>query len=160
MKKRLMVRVAAGILITTLFAGMIPESIIMAAPNEEGSEESMNEGESETSEMLSEDLEQEGIAESTDMEGIDDSSDHEGMEVLLTDVAQAQEPERKRPEYDETSYIKETFFPQSTMQGIFSDCELYFYIPEYWETKYVYVELEYRVSQLMQNVDSSMTFYV
>lgn len=61
---------------------------------------------------------------------------------------------------EETSYVKDIFFPQTIMQGIYSNCGLYFYVPEYWDTKYIYAELEYRVSQIISEAGSTLTFYL
>lgn len=80
--------------------------------------------------------------------------------VLSTNPEDAGEPERVRPGYGYTTYTQEVFYPQTTLQGIFSSSELFFYIPDYWETEYVYAEIEYTVSQLIQSIASSMTFSV
>lgn len=81
-------------------------------------------------------------------------------EILSAEPLDAGEPERTEPVHGRAAYTKDVFFPDTILQGIFSSSELYFYIPEYWETKYVYVELEYTVSQLIQSIASSMTFSV
>ena len=46
------------------------------------------------------------------------------------------------------------------MQGVFPSAELYFDVPKYWDTKYVYAVLEYRVSPLILEAASSLTFYI
>lgn len=136
MKKLLIVRAAAGILIVALLAVMLPERTAIAAPKTESGEAAMEE----------------------DTAGGADPGEEEGF--MPADTENAGEPDRVKPEYAETSYVKDVFFTQTTMQGILSGSELFFYIPEYWETEYVYAELEYRVSQLIREIDSSMTFYV
>lgn len=77
----------------------------------------------------------------------------EGME-------EAPEPERNEPEHEKTSYTKNVFFGKTVLQGMFSNSSLYFYVPEYWDTKYVYVQLEYKVSQVIHGITSTMTVSV
>lgn len=45
-----------------------------------------------------------------------------------------------------------------TLGGIYSSTELYFTLPKYWDTKYVCVRLEYRVSQLIGETPCTLTF--
>ncbi|HEY5586224.1 MAG TPA: cellulose biosynthesis cyclic di-GMP-binding regulatory protein BcsB [Ruminiclostridium sp.] len=47
-----------------------------------------------------------------------------------------------------------------TLHGIYSSTELYFTLPLYWDTQYACIQIEYRVSQLMKNVPSSLTFSI
>ncbi len=148
MKKTLMVKAVAGILLMVLFAGEIQGNVVMAASFAENSQEALGEEE------------QEFENSKENMEEMDLDEDMESSQFLTMDVENAGEPAGIKPEYAETSYVKDVFFSQTIMQGIFSSSELYFYIPEYWDTKYVYVELEYRTSQLIQEAVSSLTFYV
>lgn len=70
----------------------------------------------------------------------------------------AGEPVRELPDLPDADYVTDVFYTQTTMQGIFSNRELFFYVPEYWDLKYVYVELEYDASELIQGISSSLTF--
>lgn len=70
------------------------------------------------------------------------------------------EPVREKPELPKAGYTTDVFYPQTTMQGIFANKELFFYIPAYWDTKYVYVELQYDASELIQSGESSLTFQI
>lgn len=80
--------------------------------------------------------------------------------VLNTNPEDAGEPNRVRPEHSDTAYTKDTMFTSTTLHGIFSSSELFFSIPDYWETEYIYVELQYNVSELIRSVASSMTFSI
>jgi len=82
------------------------------------------------------------------------------VEVLNTNPEDAVDPMTEQPVNVGTMYAKDFAFPQTTLHGIFSNDELSFYIPEYWETGYVYAEIQYNVSELIQSVASSMTFSV
>ncbi len=155
MKKILMIRVITGIILTTLFFGMMPVSTVMAAPKEENAESSSE-------------SEGENVPDVIDAEGEEDSetrdaAGNEPEQELTGNGAEAgmeNGPEKIRPEYEETSYIKDIFLSQTTMQGIYSNCGVYFYVPEYWDLKYLYVELEYRVSQIISESGSTLTFYL
>lgn len=125
-----MTRMITGILLMALFFGLMPVSPVIAAPKEENKESTL------------------------------DALDAAGEEELETEDPEENAPEKIRPEYEETSYIKDIFFSQTTMQGIYSNCGVYFYVPEYWETKYLYAELEYRVSQIISEAGSTLTFYL
>lgn len=46
------------------------------------------------------------------------------------------------------------------LSGIYSSAEMYFTLPAYWDTKYAYIQIEYRVSQLIKNVPCSLTFVI
>lgn len=133
-----MTRMITGILLMALFFGLMPVSPVIAASKEENKENSS---------------EREGESTPDDLEAA------EGEEPETEDP-EGNAPEKIRPEYEETSYIKDIFFSQTTMQGIYSNCGVYFYVPEYWETKYLYVELEYRVSQIISEAGSTLTFYL
>lgn len=136
MKKILMTRVMAGIILISLFLGLAPVNLVMAAPKEETASEDSNAGDMEDKEQ------EQSVSEKEEEAGMVDA------------------PERIRPEYEETSYIKDIFFSKTTMQGIYSNCGVYFYVPEYWDTKYLYAELEYRVSQIISEAGSTLTFYL
>ncbi len=78
--------------------------------------------------------------------------------VTLPEDAKA--PEVTKPEYEETSYTQDTFFTQRVLKGIYSSSALYFYVPDYWDTKYVYAEIQYDISQLIEQTASSVTFSI
>lgn len=82
------------------------------------------------------------------------------IKILSTNPEDAGEPVRTKPSYPKTTYTQDIFYTQTTLQGIFSSNELFFYIPNYWDTKYVFVEIQYDVSELIQSIASSMTFSV
>lgn len=81
-------------------------------------------------------------------------------QVLASNPEDAAEPNTVKPTVPDTSYMKDVSYPQTTLQGIFTSSELYFEIPKYWDTKYVYAEIQYDVSQLIQSIASSLTFSV
>ncbi len=72
----------------------------------------------------------------------------------------AKEPEVTKPEYEEASFTQDTFFTQRVLKGIYSSSALYFYVPDYWDTKYVYAEIQYDISQLIEQTASSVTFSI
>jgi len=82
------------------------------------------------------------------------------VKILDTNPEDAPKPITVNKVYPKTPYTRDVNFSQKTLQGIFSSTELFFNIPDYWETKYIYVQIEYDVSQLIQSVASSMTFSV
>lgn len=93
----------------------------------------------------------------------EDSASMEGsasMEEQFTAPEISGEPVREKPELPKAAYTTDVFYPQTTMQGIFANKELFFYIPAYWDTKYVYVELQYDASELIQSGESSLTFLI
>lgn len=81
-------------------------------------------------------------------------------QILSMNPEDAGEPVRELPSHPKTTYSDDVFYTQTTLQGIFSSNELFFYIPNYWDTKYVYVEIQYDVSELIQSIASSLTFSV
>lgn len=46
------------------------------------------------------------------------------------------------------------------LKGIYSSADLYFTLPKYWDTKYVMVQIEYRVSQLIDKRPCILTFSI
>lgn len=69
-------------------------------------------------------------------------------------------PVREKPELPDADFTTDVFYTQTTMQGIMANKELFFFIPTYWDTQYVYVELQYDASELIKDIDSALTFYV
>ena len=82
------------------------------------------------------------------------------VSILSGNPEDAGEPNTTRPIVENTTYMKDVSFPDTTLHGIFSSTELFFEIPEYWDTEYIYAEIQYDVSQLVQSIASSMTFSV
>lgn len=82
------------------------------------------------------------------------------VQILSTNPEDANDPVIVEPTFPETTYTKDIYFEQTTLHGIFSSKELFFYIPNYWDTKYVYAEIQYDVSELIQSIASSITFSV
>ncbi len=78
----------------------------------------------------------------------------------VTDPANASAPDISEPVYDPTSYTQDEFFPQKTLKGIYSSTDLYFYVQDYWDVKYVYAQIQYDVSQLLEGKLSSMTLSI
>lgn len=66
----------------------------------------------------------------------------------------------EEPLYEPVSHVEDTHFYQKTLKGIYSFEDLYFYVEDYWDTKYVYARIQYDVSQLLEGVDSSLTFSI
>lgn len=82
------------------------------------------------------------------------------VQILSNNPEDADAPVKAEPSVTETTYTKDVYFDQTTLHGIFSSKELFFYIPNYWDTKYVYTQIQYDVSELVKGVASSMTFLV
>jgi cellulose synthase operon protein B len=80
--------------------------------------------------------------------------------LSVTDPENAADPDVTEPVYDTVSYFKDDFFSQKTLKGIYSSAAMYFYVPEYWDTKYVYAQIQYDVSQLIESTASSLTFAI
>ncbi len=80
--------------------------------------------------------------------------------VLSGNPEDAGEPNTVKPTIQKTAYTQDVTFPETTLHGIFSSTELFFEIPDYWETEYVYAEIQYDVSQLVQSIASSLTFMI
>lgn len=68
-------------------------------------------------------------------------------------VTQLQVPEAKY--YKDFTYGSNVIF-----SGIYKTHKLYFQIPEYWDSQYVYAQIEAELSQLIQDVPASLTFMV
>lgn len=86
-----------------------------------------------------------------------------GSEAPLLPVADpegAAPPEVTEPAHDPTTYTQDDFFTQKTLKGIYSSADLYFFVPTYWDVKYVYAQLQYDVSQLLEGKASSITLSV
>ncbi|HKL79040.1 MAG TPA: cellulose biosynthesis cyclic di-GMP-binding regulatory protein BcsB, partial [Mobilitalea sp.] len=66
------------------------------------------------------------------------------------------------PKIPDTPYQKYFSFETTrAMKGIFAQNSFYFYIPNYWDTKYVYVGIAYEVSSLVtDDVPATLTFLI
>lgn len=82
------------------------------------------------------------------------------VSILSGNPEDAGAPNTVKPTVKHTSYTQDVSFPETTLHGIFSSTEVFFEIPDYWEAEYVYAEIQYDVSQLVQSIASSMTFSV
>lgn len=80
---------------------------------------------------------------------------------LIVNPEDASDPVMKKPELVKTSYNKEFLWASTiTLKGIYSTESLYFNIPKYWHYKYIYAEIQYDLSQLIDGVPASLTFSV
>ncbi len=77
---------------------------------------------------------------------------------MLENPDNPQKVKPQLPKADQTNDI--TWNSPQILKGIYSSTELYFNIPRYWDTKYVCVQLEYRVSQLMDKVPCTLTLSI
>ncbi|BCN29941.1 cellulose biosynthesis cyclic di-GMP-binding regulatory protein BcsB [Anaeromicropila herbilytica] len=81
-------------------------------------------------------------------------------QILSTNPENAKEPNTSKPSVPNANYSKDISFSQTTLKGIYSSKDLFFYVPDYWDTKYVYAQIQYDVSELMEGLSSSMTFSI
>lgn len=157
MKKTLGVRLLAALLIMVVLMGMAPQLGAKAAPAAQNEQETEAETE-ETGEADSEEGENGG--EPGEGEEAPDTSQTVDLPENQTEPEGAGEPNRNEPKVEKVSHTQDVFFSQTVLKGILSSSELYFYVPQYWDTKYVYVALEYRASQLIRETASALTFSV
>lgn len=166
MKKAAIYKGITVLLTAAVLLGVFPPMTVLAVPSG-GTGEPVQQ---EEASVTQEDQTGEGMGTAGESEGEDagllgEEGERASREdnisaILATNPEDAGEPDRVEPVYDAAEYTKDIFFSRTTLHGIFSGNELFFYIPDYWDTDYVYVELEYSVSQLIQSVASSMTFSV
>ena len=84
-------------------------------------------------------------------------------EIHLLPVAEPESaplPDQNEPVYEPVSHTQDNFFYRKTLKGIYSSTDLYFYVEDYWDTKYVYAKIQYDVSQLIESTASSVTFAI
>ncbi len=84
-------------------------------------------------------------------------------EIHLPPVAKPESaplPDQNEPVYEPVSHTQDNFFYRKTLKGIYSSTYLYFYVEDYWDTKYVYAKIQYDVSQLIESTASSVTFAI
>jgi hypothetical protein len=134
-----------------LFSNFNPTYVLASSIDESIEEEAITDVSEESEEVLFEG-EEENSEDPTREDAI--------AEILAMNPEDATDPTIVVPEYEETTYTKDVTFSQATLQGIFSSTEIFFYVPDYWETEYVYAEIQYDLSQLIEDVVSSMTFSV
>lgn len=85
----------------------------------------------------------------------------EGVNYLpVVDPESAPPPDQSEPVYPTVSHTDDTFFYRKTLKGIYSSSDLYFYVQDYWDTKYAYARIQYDVSQLIESSSSSVTFSI
>lgn len=96
---------------------------------------------------------------------VGDKSTITSEEALLSSVNSMLEnpgnPQKAKPQLPKAELTGDfTWNSPQILKGIYSSTELYFNIPRYWDTKYVCVQLEYRVSQLMGKIPCTLTFSI
>lgn len=92
--------------------------------------------------------------------GIQPETESEAPLLPVADPEGAAPPEVTEPAHDPTTYTQDDFFTQKTLKGIYSSADLYFFVPTYWDVKYVYAQIQYDVSQLLEGKASSITMSV
>ncbi len=150
-KKNRMVKVIIILNLVLLFSNFNPTYVLANSMDESVVDETITDVSEESDEVLFEG-EEENLENPTREDAI--------AEILAMNPEDASDPTIVMPEYEETTYTKDVTFSQATLQGIFSSTEIFFYVPDYWETEYVYAEIQYDLSQLIEDVVSSMTFSV
>lgn len=107
---------------------------------------------------------QETVAESQADENMSQEAAAPGVEGVnylpVVDPESAPPPDQSEPVYPTVSHTDDTFFYRKTLKGIYSSSDLYFYIQDYWDTKYAYARIQYDVSQLIESSSSSVTFSI
>ena len=107
---------------------------------------------------------QETVAESQADENMNQETAAAGTEDInylpVVDPESAPAPDQSEPEYPSVSHTNDTFFYSKTLKGIYSSADLYFYVQDYWDTKYVYARIQYDISQLIESSSSSVTFSI
>ncbi len=107
---------------------------------------------------------QETVAESQADENMSQEAAAPGVEGVnylpVVDPESAPPPEQSEPAYPTVSHTDDTFFYRKTLKGIYSSSDLYFYVQDYWDTKYAYARIQYDVSQLIESSSSSVTFSI
>ncbi|WP_394524242.1 cellulose biosynthesis cyclic di-GMP-binding regulatory protein BcsB [Lacrimispora sp. JR3] len=99
------------------------------------------------------------------MQGLTGTAYADNTDTVNTDAAIMGEtppppPDTTEPVHEPTSYTQDIFFPRKTLKGIYSSADLYFNIPDYWDVKYVYAQIQYDVSQLLEGKRSSVTLSI
>lgn len=91
-----------------------------------------------------------------------DSHEAAISELLAQDPEDALAPITQRPEVVETACRKQFSYPSDVMlSGIFETESLFFYVPKYWDCGYVYAQIEFTLSQMIQgDVPATLSFLV
>jgi hypothetical protein len=80
------------------------------------------------------------------------------VESMLSDPVQ---PDAQKPGLPKVNHTSDFVWDSAQiLSGIYSSAELYFTLPIYWDTKYAVVQIDYRVSQLIKDTPSSLTFSI
>lgn len=81
------------------------------------------------------------------MEIVTDTAPEDAADPLtVLDIPEA-------PYYTDFSYSENILF-----SGVYKTHRYYFQVPEYWDSRYVYAQIEVELSQLIQDVPASLTF--
>ncbi len=159
------VRGMALLLVIGVLSGMLFKSEVYAATQTQSkSKTAVEVQETETTlenEETTPENEETASTQNSNVDVLEDATKEDSIvQILSTNPEDANEPVRVAPVYPETTYAKDIYFSQTTLHGIFSSKELFFDVPDYWETKYVYAQIQYDVSELIQSIASSITFSV
>jgi hypothetical protein len=165
--KKLKKRKSIIVLVLVLLMSIVPQSVVYGARSKNVKAETSTAQTSQitkTQELNNEAKSVEAYVANTQTKDVVDEEEATRedsiVQILSTNPEDAGEPLRVKPDFSDTTYTKDVFFSQSTLHGIFSSNELFFYIPAYWDTKYIYTEIQYDVSELIQSIASSITFSV
>lgn len=94
----------------------------------------------------------------------DDSTDvFTGVEqaVLASDPANAPDPNTRMPILSDSDYTKGfSYTADELLGGIFETGSTYLSVEDYWDVQYVYEQVEYTVSPLIDDVPASLTFSI
>jgi hypothetical protein len=106
---------------------------------------------------------EDGTGEGTKDSDPDASEEQSGIiEAILNTEINTVKANKKIPEIPDTPYHKYFSFETTRpMKGIVGTTSFYFNMPNYWDTKFVYVGIAYEVSSLVTgDVPASLTFLV
>ena len=168
MKRSKIGQAITTVIMCSLIISMMPYTAVNAVGQKKvavaNAKETQNDDEKEENKSIAAEettTEEESTVSDEDSDAKLDATREDAIaDVLTRNPEDAAEPVTIQPEVEKASYTKDVLYDQTILQGIFSSKELFFNIPEYWETKYVYAQIQYDVSELVQSVASSMTFSV
>ena len=104
-----------------------------------------------------------GLSNDREKKQVEKTDSKKEDEIHLLPVAEPESaplPDQNEPVYEPVSHTQDNFFYRKTLKGIYSSTDLYFYVEDYWDTKYVYAKIQYDVSQLIESTASSVTFAI
>ncbi len=147
--KSLIKRLSAGLCVLLLTCSLLP---VQAAPAKAAN--------TEPEEDISEEEMDEEFDE-LDPEAEDATSQDLIDAVLNSDPETAGMPITEAPQYSDAPYVKEFNFSEDIVfSGIFDTNQFYFRIPDYWNTQYIYAQVAFTLSQLINDDPASLTFSV